>query len=228
MHKRIIIPMVFGLIGTVVLISLGVWQVQRLAWKQGVLAEIESRMGAAPVAIPETPDPERDKYLSVRVRGDVLDRHLRVLVSPKDKGAGYRIVSAMETAAGLIMVDRGFVRVSVEAPPTAPASVEITGNLHWPDEVDGFTPEPDMAAGIWFARDVPRMAASLGTRPVLVIAAETSETDPYATPLGLDTADIPNDHLGYAIIWFSLAFIWVIMTGTFLWRQMRPSRGTRT
>ena len=46
--------------------------------------------------------------------------------------------------------------------------------------------------------------------------------------LGLDTADIPNDHLGYAIIWFSLAFIWVIMTGTFLWRQVRPSRGAKT
>ena len=223
--RPIIFPLIFGLAGIIALVSLGIWQVQRLAWKEGVLAQIDSRIAAAPVAIPTNPDPERDKYLPVEVRGDFLDRHLRVLVSRKGTGAGYRIISTMETGAGLIMVDRGYVRASVEGPVPAGASVEVTGNLHWPDEVDGYTPEPDLEAGIWFARDVARMAEHLGTRPILVVAAETSETDPFASPLRLDSQGIPNDHLSYAITWFSLAAIWVIMTATFLWRQRRPAKG---
>ena len=60
------------------------------------------------------------------------------------------------------------------------------------------------------------MAAELGTDPVMIVAA--SQTDPSVTPMPVDSAGIPNDHLQYAITWFSLAAIWATMTGYFLWR----------
>jgi surfeit locus 1 family protein len=60
--------------GVAILVSLGVWQVQRLAWKEGVLAEIEARIAAAPVALPEAPDPEADRYLPVADGGAILGR----------------------------------------------------------------------------------------------------------------------------------------------------------
>jgi surfeit locus 1 family protein len=44
---------------------------------------------------------------------------------------------------------------------------------------------------------------------------------PAVTPLPIDTSDIPNDHLGYAITWFSLAFVWAIMSGFFIIRMGR-------
>ena len=132
----------------------------------------------------------------------------------------------METGAGRVLVDRGFVPVRETARPEPAEGVTVLGNLHWPDEVDGYTPEPDLEAGIWFARDVEAMAAHLGTRPILVVARNVSHSDALATPMGLDSSGIPNDHLEYAITWFSLAVIWAAMTVYFLWRQRRPDKGT--
>jgi surfeit locus 1 family protein len=99
--------------------------------------------------------------------------------------------------------------------------VTVTGNLHWPDEVDRFTPAADTARNIRFARDVPAMAAALGTEPVMIILRDTSEPAPAVAPLPLDSAGIPNDHLGYAIQWFGLAAVWAGMTGWLLWRITR-------
>jgi surfeit locus 1 family protein len=99
--------------------------------------------------------------------------------------------------------------------------VTVTGNLHWPDEVDRWTPEPDLSEGLFFARDVPAMAAALGTEPVLVIARAVEGTAPRAQPLPVTAEGIPNDHLGYAIQWFGLAAVWAGMTVWLLWRIRR-------
>lgn len=226
MRAKQIIPLLFGIVGVAILLSLGTWQVRRLAEKEAVLAEIDARIGAEPGALPEVPDPARDKYLPVEVTGDLTGDSIRVLVSQKQIGAGYRYITAMETEAGRIMVDRGFVPVRETAAPVAAQGVTVQGNLHWPDEVDGYTPEPDLGAEIWFARDVEAMAAHLDTRPILIVARAVSQSEPLATPLGLDSSGIPNDHLEYAITWFSLAVIWAAMTVYFLWRQRRPDKGT--
>ena len=52
-----------------VLIALSVWQVQRLDWKEGLIAELEGRLAAAPVSVPAAPDPDRDSFLRVRAEG---------------------------------------------------------------------------------------------------------------------------------------------------------------
>ncbi|MEM7295925.1 MAG: SURF1 family protein, partial [Pseudomonadota bacterium] len=97
--------------------------------------------------------------------------------------------------------------------------------LHWPDEIDGFTPEPDRSADIWFARDVPTLAEELGTEPVLLVARTLSALEAGIDPLPVDTAAVPNNHLQYAVTWFSLAAIWVVMTVSFLYRHGRRRGG---
>ena len=82
--------------------------------------------------------------------------------------------------------------------------------------MERYTPEPDLDTNTWFARDVPKLASVLDALPVLLIARTTSEADASVTPLPVDSAGIPNDHLQYAITWFSLALIWLVMTGFFL------------
>jgi surfeit locus 1 family protein len=214
MTRSVSATLIFGFFGLAVLIGLGAWQAQRLGWKTALLAEMDARIAAAPVALPANPDPVRDDYLPVTVTGTLTGPDLRVLASRKTIGPGYRIVTALQTDTGRrILIDRGFLPVSADTAPTRPeAMVRFIGNLHWPDEVDGYTPEPDPAANLWFARDVPRMAAALGTDPVLVIARATSDRVPPLEPLPVDTAAIPNNHLQYAITWFSLALIWAGMT----------------
>ena len=220
--RRLLIPLIFGVAGCAVLASLGVWQVQRLAWKESMLAEIEARISDAPVSLPAAPDIENDRYLPVRVSGHTLGREIDVLVSTKEQGAGFRVISAFETETGrLIMVDEGYVRHSEKDAARPGVAMTVIGNLHWPDEIDGFTPDPDLGAEIWFARDVPEMAEQLGTEPVLVIARTVTGTDARATPLPVTTVGIPNSHLGYAIQWFGLALVWAGMTAFFLWRMHR-------
>jgi surfeit locus 1 family protein len=218
-----ILPLLFGILGTAVLIALGVWQLQRLEWKEGILAEIDARMAAAPGALPADPDPARDRFLPVTANGTITDEEIDVLVSVKGTGPGYRIIAAFETNDGRrILLDRGFVRDDQKDAPRPPVSdVTVTGNLHWPDEVDRFTPAADTARNIWFARDVPAMAAALRTEPVMIILRTTTESAPAVSPLPMDSAGIPNDHLGYAIQWFGLAAVWAGMTGWLLWRIRR-------
>ncbi len=219
MTKRMIIPLLFGLIGCAILLSLGTWQVKRLAWKEGILAEINREIAAAPTALPDTPTLAEHKYLPVEVAGDFTGQELHVLFSIKNQGAGYRVIAEFVTTDGRrIMVDRGFVPTDRKVETRQAENVKVQGNLHWPNEIDGFTPDPDKAKNIWFARDIPAMAESLGTEEILVVARATSKTTPDVQPVPVTATGIPNDHLQYAITWFLLAAAWAGMTAYLLWR----------
>lgn len=219
---RMIAVGIFGAAGVAVLVALGVWQMQRLVWKEGVLADIEARIAAAPVALPARPDPVGDRYLPVRLTGEIADDHVRVLVSQRRLGAGYRVISPIVAADGRhVLLDRGIVPVAEAVPPAPEGAVTVTGNLHWPEERDGFTPDNDLAANIWFARDVDVLADHLGTEPLLVIARDLSVPGGAVIPRPVTTEGIPNDHLNYAITWFSLAVVWLGMTLFLLWRIRR-------
>lgn len=225
--NRALFLIIIGLGGAAILVSLGVWQVQRLAWKEGVIADIDARIVADPVVLPAVPDQQRDTYLPVTAEGGFEGDTLRVLVSQKEIGAGYRLITAFITGERRVLVDRGFVAVDAKDVAVPDTQVTVTGNLQWPQETDGFTPEPDLTNNIWFARDVPAMASALNTEPVLIVAGTVSQDDPAVTPLPVDTSRIPNDHLQYAITWFSLAAIWLAMSLLFLRRRQSaaPAKG---
>ncbi len=219
--RTYLVPVLIGVVGCAILAALGVWQLKRLAWKEGVLTEIEARIGASPGIIPERPDIGSDRFMPVHVIGDFDGSDIPVFLS-HDSGPIYRLVAAMETEDGRrIMVDRGAIPGRgdpVQSLRTMPVTdVTVIGNLHWPDEVDGWTPEPD-GRGVFFGRDVVAMAQVLETEPVLVVAREVSVNEPATTLLPVTVTGIPNNHLGYAIQWFGLAIVWAGMTFFLLWR----------
>lgn len=222
--KRLIFFLGIGLGGAGILISLGVWQIQRLTWKQAILAQIQEQIVQAPVALPVGANAGEHSYLSVRATGTVGTEYLRVLVSKKDVGAGYRVISKLQLADQSILLDRGFIPASATIPNAPDGPVTIIGNLQWPQETDSYTPDPDIAKNIWFARDVDVMAKTLETAPIMLIAREKSFDDARITPFPVDTVGIPNDHLQYAITWFSLAAIWLLMSLYFL----RPTKQSPT
>ncbi|RUS58560.1 SURF1 family protein [Pseudorhodobacter sp. E13] len=220
MTRRMIIPLLFGVVGVAILLSLGFWQVQRLQWKEAVLAEIDARIGAAAVDLPSTPDPVADKFLPVKATGVLTGEQLDVLVSRKQIGAGYRVIAVLELMDGRrVLVDRGFLIEAARGLPREVTTLSVEGNLLWPDEVDGFTPAPDAGRGIWFARDLPAMAAALKAEPLLIVAR--TETGDGIEPMPVDSSAIPNDHLNYAVTWFLLAVVWSGMTVLLLWRMRR-------
>ncbi len=218
MTRRLVGPIAFGVIGTAILLALGMWQLQRLEWKQAVLAEIEARISAAPVAIPEAPDPTADRFLPVVATGQIAAEAIRV-VTTADGGPAFRVISPFRTDGRSVLLDRGVIPAGDEIPPPPAGPVEATGNLHWPDEADSFTPPPERDEGLWYARDVDGMAAELGTEPLLVVARDVPGD--AVRPRPISTAGIANDHLEYAITWFSLAAVWAGMTLALVWRIRR-------
>ena len=219
---RLIFPLVLGLGGAAILIGLGSWQLQRLDWKLEVLAQIEARISGNPEPLPDAPEAGRDQYQPVIVRGDLTGEGLYVLVSRKQIGPGYRVVQVLDLGGRRILIDRGFLR-DRDKPSHgfATGALRVSGNLLWPVEVDGYTPPPDLARNLWFARDLPAMAQALGAEPVLVVEWGSDPADPLVAPMPVDTAHIPNDHLQYAITWFLLALVWLGMTGLLVWRIWR-------
>ena len=219
--RRYLSALILGAGGIAILLSLGIWQVRRLAWKEGVIATIEARIGAEPVLLSTVtrPDPETDLYRPVTVAGRTTGEELLVLSGQKDFGPGFRVIAVFEAEDGRrILLDRGFIPEAGRAMPRPGVKLSVTGNLHWPDDSDSFTPPPDQTTGLWFARDVTAMSESVKTLPVLVVVRTEEGDDQGIVPVPVDTSHIPNDHLGYAITWFSLAAVWAGMTAFLLWR----------
>jgi surfeit locus 1 family protein len=206
-----------GFAGTACLLYLGKWQIDRLYWKLDVLKKIDQKIAAAPVLLPAEPSESVHKYLSVEISGQFLQESIRVLASKKRHGAGYRIIHVFRTNGRRLLVDLGFVGLETDYDIDLSSDISLVGNLHWPDEVDNFTPEPDLENNIWFARDVERVASALQTEPILIILKDSTLKDKNIKPMPIDTTHIPNDHLQYAITWFSLAIIWALMSCLFIW-----------
>lgn len=221
-RARLVFSLVIGLGGVAILCALGTWQLQRLAWKEGLIGELEGRLAAAPAALPEAPSEAQDEYLRVAVTGDMMPGEIHVLTSRKPWGPGFRIVAPFETEGGRrILVDRGFVpETEKDAERARPEGIEVVGALLWPQEVDGFTPDPDREANMWFARDLPAMAQTLDAEPILVVAEPAAGAGPEARPAPWPlTVNLPNDHLEYAITWFGLAAVWAGMSIAFGMRR---------
>ncbi len=222
MLRKILFPLILGIAGCGVLVSLGLWQVDRLAWKEAILTDINARLAATPKQLSFDVTEAADEYSRVTLTGTPTGAELHVLVSGTAAGTGYRVISAFDTPEGLILLDQGLLALDNKDAPPVTVPMQITGTLLWPDDVNSNTPDPDLGKNIWFARDIDAMADALQTAPLLVVASTTIPPDPRLTPLPVTTANIKNDHLEYAITWFLLAVVWAIMTLYLIIRTTRP------
>lgn len=214
---RMIGPSLVGVFGVLILITLGIWQVQRMGWKEAKLAQITAMLVDAPVALPAQVTPEADRYRGVVLKGAYTGEVAFKLDSLQGQGPGKRVIAVFATPEGRrVLVDRGIWLEGTQAAPTRAHGATVVGNLDWPQEADSYTPPPDPKSGLWFARDVPAMAKALGAEPTLIVARDPTGDGIVAMPL--DTSAIANNHWQYVVTWFSLAAVWFVMTGFLLWR----------
>lgn len=224
--RRLIGPMVLGIAGVAVLMSLGFWQVARMEEKRVVIEAIEARIMDAPVALPQAPEPARDRYMPVRVEGRFTGEAVHVLAAQRAAGTGIHVIAVLEKADGRrLLVDRGFLPDAAREGFSADsAEARVIGNLHWPRDADRHTPEPDLERGLWFAREVAPIAAHLGSEPMLIVARAEDPPAPALRPVPVGTEGIPDNHFEYAVTWFLLAAAWAGMTLYLLWRIRREDR----
>ncbi len=227
--------------GCAILVSLGVWQLHRLAWKEALIAAVETRVGAPPVGIPEPPDwaklnPADYEYRHVRVSG-VYDLGRQVLVfralsSPRGRwgGPGYLVLTPLELGGGAsVLVNRGFVPEDRKSEASAGPSgtVAVTGLMRASEGRTWFTPADDPARGQWFTRDVDSISRALKLQDYAPFSIDADAgPDPNALPEGGETIlEFPNSHLSYAMTWFGTA---LALAGVFITYAVTQIRGAKT
>jgi surfeit locus 1 family protein len=237
--RNIVLFTIFTAAGLALLIGLGVWQLQRLAWKEGLIAQIEARTQAPPVMLEQAVDKARAgedvSYLRVTAEGRFDHGKERYLYAVTDAGVGWHVITPLTTADGeVVLIDRGFVPDALEDPGKrrqgeVEGTVRVTG-LARRSEVQGrFVPDNDPGRNRWFWRDLGGLTQSMfpaGAPNVAPFIIEAEKSDvPGGWPLGGQTRlDIPNDHLQYAITWFLLAFSLLIIYVVYVRSRLRATR----
>jgi surfeit locus 1 family protein len=225
--RGLVLPGVVAAAALGILVSLGVWQVQRLQWKEALIARVTERADAAPVPAPAPDqwiglDIAEIEYQPVSVSGRFLhqaEAHVfTVLSAPRGPhgGTGYLITTPLATTDGwIVYVNRGFVPEDRKDPVTRPdgqisGELTVTGLLRAPRRRTWLSADDDLAGNVWFSRDPAHFAAWAG------LAAE--RVAPYTIDMSFDpglVGGLPqggetlvrfqNNHLGYALTWFGLA-----------------------
>jgi surfeit locus 1 family protein len=190
---------------TVLLLGLGTWQVKRLAWKRALIAQVGGRIHAAPAPPPRTIRGAADAYLRVVASGRYLPGNTYVR-AVTERGAGFWVLTPLARADGrTILINRGF-RPARDAAPQ-PGPVHIVGLLRLSEPGGGFLQSNQPAADRWVSRDVAAIAARRGIGPVAPYFIDAEATAPGARmPVGgLTVVRFPNNHLVYALTWYTLA-----------------------
>lgn len=220
------------------LIGLGVWQLQRLEWKQGLITQIEARAKAEPVtlkvALTRARSGEDVSYLRVRVDGRFDNGNERYLYAVSDGTPGWRVITPLATQDGaVVLVDRGFVPNAFKEPSSRAQGeindeVAVTGLARNPDSQGLFIPDNEPVENRWFWRDLGAMSKSMfptGAPDIapFILEAERSNI-PGGWPLGGQTRlDLPNNHLQYALTWFLLALCLVVIYVIYVRGRLRAA-----
>lgn len=197
------------------LMGLGVWQIHRLHWKLGLIAEVNHNLTAPPLTLEQAlAMGPKAQYHRVALTGRFDNRHESYVYTTGPNGKPvYHVLTPLLLKGGrALIIDRGYVPRALRAQATRKAG-ELTGLRHvvgvWrqPDAPGLFTPAPDLKTRVWYARDVSAIARASGVRLVAPVVVEADATpNPGGWPKGGQTVvHFRNEHLQYAITWFALA-----------------------
>jgi surfeit locus 1 family protein len=234
-----------ALLAFAVLVGLGTWQIQRKAWKEGLIASLTERLAAPPIALPSPAtwpslDPATDEYRRVTFSAE-FDHAKEALVfaapsafRPDVSAPGYWLFTPARLADGsLLIVNRGFVPEGRQDPKSRPdgqisGAVEIIGAMRWPDGRNWFTPNDEPAHNLWFSRNPQAIAAAKGLGNVAPFYVEQETPVP---PGGLPhpgklVVSLPDNHLQYALTWYGLAIVLVVVFATWAFSSGRSRRGS--
>jgi len=218
-----------ALIAAFGLAALGVWQLERRVWKHDLVAAVDARIHAGPVAPPGpgawyVVDAKDDAYRRVTATGAFRHDRETLVQAVTDRGPGYWVLTPLETSGFTLLVNRGFVPkdrrdAATRAAGNVASPVTVTGLLRITEPGGAFLRSNDPAADRWFSRDVAAIAKARGlsnAAPYFVDA--DAKPNPGGYPVGgLTVVRFPDNHLVYALTWFALCALSLF----FAWRLWR-------
>ena len=200
--------------------ALGVWQVERRTWKLNLISRVNHRVHAAPVDAPGPKDwaqitAKNDEYRRVRVSGTFLNNKETLVEAVTAQGPGFWVMTPLHTAAGAnYLINRGFVPRDHRTPQSRKAGqlegkVTVTGLIRMTEPKGAFLRTNNPAAGFWYSRDVKEIAAARGLMKVAPYFIDADAApNPGGLPIGgLTIIAFHNNHLVYALTWFTLAMM---------------------
>ena len=237
--RPLLAPAVFTLVAAAILVSLGVWQLRRLAWKDALLARIETRTKAPPQPLPPrlqwaTLKPDHYEFRHVVVTGTFDNSAETLILRASGDGPGYHVITPFRLdGGGTVLVDRGFVPMDLKDRRTREAGeptgqVRLTGLLRAPEPRNMFTPADDLARGEFFTRDPLAIAAHdhLKDAAPFSIDADPTMVNAGGWPKAVVTASgIPNNHFSYALTWFGLALGAIGVFISYAWGRLSSNEG---
>lgn len=209
----------------VVCAGLGVWQVERRAWKHALIASVERKLAAAPVEVRSiaVPVPSGEAYRRVRAQGRYRSGADTYVQAVTALGPGWWVLSPLEARGTTVLVNRGFVPADAKgkAPPPA-GPVAVVGLLRLSEPGGAFLRSNDPAGGRWYSRDVAAIAAARRLGPVApFFVDQDAASAPAGGPRGgLTVIRFADNHLVYALTWFALSAM-ALFFGWTAWRTPR-------
>ena len=242
-HRGLALPCFFAAAGFVILFGLGTWQVERKAWKEELIAALRQRASAVPVMLPPraqwaTLNSASDEFKRVIFRA-LFEHSQEAFVytsgsalRPDVTEPGYWIFTPAKMPDGsTVVVNRGFVpqdRLDTHTRGEGQVldEVEVVGAMRWPEQRGAFTPNDDPQRNVWYLRDHRAIAAAKGWGDVgpFFIDQEAPSVPgglPRVAPL---TVQLRNEHLQYALTWYGLALVLVVVFA--IWARGRRRQGS--
>jgi surfeit locus 1 family protein len=199
-----------------VLVALGTWQVQRLHWKQGVLAQIARAEAAPAVPLPSEPEPYTKVQVAGHLRDDLAASYgAEVRDTPMGTELGTQLIVPLEPDEGeAILVDRGWVPDRRTRPIAQVAGdVALEGYVRPSDKPSVFSATDNLAARQFYTLNAAAIGTALGLRqvaPFILVVMGPAPPEHYPDP-ARHLPRPPNNHLSYAITWYGLAIALVVI-----------------
>lgn len=225
--RRILWPGIMTASVIAIGISLGVWQIHRLAWKRALLAQIDHAQQSAPIPLHGKPGPFDKIIVSGRyLPAPVALYGAEVRQTPFGGWMGADEIAALQPDQGPpILVNRGWVPTEGHTPPPLPTGrVDVVGFARPGDTPGWLSAHDDLARRRVYTLDPARIGPAMGlskVAPFVVIALGKDQMGVYPQP-ATSLPQPPNNHLQYALTWYGLAGVLLIMFGSYVWKTMRP------
>ncbi len=208
----------------IVLVGLGVWQMNRFAWKTEIIAYREARLSAP--AVPLSDDAAKVEFRRVVVEGKFLNDKEMFLAATRDGRFGFHVITPLERPDGsFVLIDRGWIPPGMReswlrADSRVEGPVAVEGVIRSSPGRSWLSPQNDVAKNYWFWRDFQAMAAFAGVDAPSYMVEAGPAANPGGVPIGREfRVELRNEHLQYVIIWFSLA---VALAVIFVLSQRAP------
>lgn len=236
--RPLLVPAIFTLLAGAFLVGLGFWQLERMAWKDGIVARIEARTKAAPQPLPpratwDELKPDAYEYRRVTLAGRFDNAAEVYILRASSDGPVYHVLTPLTVeGGGTVLIDRGVVPAERRDPATRQQGqpggpVTVTGLMRPPESRNAFTPPDVPAKRQFYTRDPAEIATlfQLEDNAPFVVDADATP-NPGGWPKGGDTiVAIPNNHFSYALTWFGLALGLFTVFVSYAWKRLsEPSR----